>query len=136
MSGGPFRELFVEVPLAILEAAVREAEARRPDASPSVARMFITHPDVWIVLFKEVQHNHSWKLIGWEHEGFGRGITVRVRLKCGHNGWFSIDEMTLHARAGSTRDLADYLLKESDKEPQRRCTCGTPQGLGPAGRPL
>ena len=142
MSGGPFRELFVEVPLAILEAAVREkleppSKPETPAAKPETpaAKLGLVHPDVWIVLFSDYPPEaRDWTLDFWERDVARERIVVKVRLRCGHGAYFAVDERKLASCALSKRDLAAYILSVADKEPKRRCTCGTPQGLGPAGR--
>jgi hypothetical protein len=127
-----FRELFVEVPQALLEAAVIEAQQREAPA----AKLSLVHPDVWIIIFEQAQSRHNWKLIGWYRAEDDDRVVVRVRLECGHIGWFAVDEWKLASCVFSKYELLDYLLARIDEGPQHRCTCGTPQGLGPAGRPL
>lgn len=141
------RELFVELGAAAFaeakalgeafEAAIVEAAKQHADPQLYRARKLgLAHPDVWIVLFKTVEHAVKWKLIGWQREPHGEYIVVRVRLQCGHVGRFFVDERSLFRASVEASDLITYVLKIIEGEPEHRCKCGTQQGLGPAGRPM
>lgn len=129
-----FRELFVEVPISLLEAAVREAGARtRPVPTPAI-RFGMACPDVFMPLVRDVQDRFGWEAIDWLRDSGDMTITVRVRMKCHHIGRVVLDERKLFETSYNSRDFVDYVLDALATEPIRKCKCGEPQGLGPAGR--
>ena len=124
-----FRELFVEVPLALLEAAV--IRAQQPKETRAV-RLGAMHPDVWVYVFRSVV-GADWSFVGWIRDGNRDRVQVRVRMSCGHKAQFFIDDMPI-VRAHNTAEIVNHLLDVIDKGPARSCPCGVPQGLGPAGK--
>ena len=119
-----FRELFVEVPIAILEAAIKEQlEPCEKTQEPPSTRLSIVHPDVWIIVFREAQDRFGWTLIGWERALDSEHIHVRVRLRCGHIGRFVVDEWRLASCAFSKTELVGYLLDVLETPPWRKCYC-------------
>lgn len=115
-----------------VEAIVAQAEA--PVEAPPARMVHYTHPDVWIVIVRDVQDRFDWKLTGWHRREDRAKISIRVRLKCGHIGLFEIDALSFMKQI-TPSNLLDHILDEIEKPPLQRCKCGTPQGLRPAGVP-
>lgn len=129
-----YRELFVEVPVALLEAAVIEAQTREAQIRhASVSRAAQLHIDFEHAA-REICNARGIKMISTYRLADDRITVIRVRLPCRHVGHFELDE-TMLLRAASPREVVDYILDTMDREPHRRCFCDEPQGLGPAGRP-
>lgn len=147
---GPYREAFVllsdvafEEAKALgeqfVEAIVAVAEKPRDplgivdEPREKFRSLDFYHPDVWIVIVKDVQDRFDWKLIGWSRREERAEVAISVQLPCGHTGKFLIDETKLMLCA-SPRDLLDHILDEIEKPPLSKCKCGKIR-LGPAGRP-
>jgi hypothetical protein len=117
--GGPFRELFVEVPMAILEAAVRETEQRSTREAAATWR-----PSKVSLLLNAFSEGPAHRAVclryGWDRFVISRmaafdGIEIRARLECGHVlALPPIGERVLYAAATPT-GMAGALLDAIDK---------------------
>lgn len=117
-----FRELFVEIPLAILEGAVREAKCKglRGDLSP--AKPWLSRDTLeWMCRRTAECHGHTWTFHSTQSDARDQNMLVWVRLRCGHAGLFVLDELALVR--GSRRGVADYVIDKLDGPPERKCTC-------------
>lgn len=140
---GPFREAFVELSqLAFdeikalgrqtVEAIVVAAEKVVPPAANTYdnAHYEMRHTIMCIASAMAV----PWTIHDVTSDERDRQTLVRVRLSCGHVGKFWLDEITM--ALSYKCELIEYIHSELLKEPEQRCTCGTPAGLGPAGKAL
>lgn len=139
---GPFREAFVELSqLAFdeikalgrqtVEAIVVAAEkTTSPTASAYAEDLHygLRHTIMCVAAAMDVP---IYDVTSHERD---RQTLVRVRLSCSHYGHHWLDDITM---ALSYKDeLIEYINSELAREPETRCTCGTPAGLGPAGKAL
>ena len=118
MSGGPFRELFVACEEAILEAARQRNEAQ--NRINSVVRANALHVNLeWAAQYfcKEYGFSH----LGTLRESDSNTTVVRVRMKCGHAGYIFLDETAIVRM--STHEIGDYICRQFEKPPTRKCTC-------------
>lgn len=116
-----FRELFVEVPIALLEAAVHKAQA--PKEPTPAACLELTSLDSMCFMAQHYQGyaRPSWTLAEVSRRADRRQTFVTVRLECKHTGWFTIDESELFSVSGAS--FVDYVLGVLDGMPKRRCYC-------------
>lgn len=106
-----FRELFVEVPMALLEAAVAKAQ-------PSVTVPIRFDVEYAVRVFSKqtgLDLIDSWRSADRDE------IVVRVRLKCRHVGRITIDETVL-VRLGRV-EICEYLYYKLASPPSRKCYC-------------
>ncbi len=123
MSGGPFRELFVEVAIGLLEAAAIEAQQRRDAQNRfnEVSRAAQLHIKLEFAA-KEICSTRGIKMIDVYRDADTRETIVRARLPCRHVGRYILDETVL-VRMSGAREIVDYVLDVLEAPPHRRCTC-------------
>jgi len=128
-----FRELFVEVSGALLEAAVaeredRERKKREAERLSRAARLSMDWPRA-VQLLLEVA-GVPWTLYSIDRDPFSAQTVVKTKLPCGHFGRTWLDELEF-SMARSTREIWDYVYEEISRPPQRRCYCVQREVLKP-----
>jgi hypothetical protein len=111
-----FRELFVEVPQALLEAAVREAQERaarehvlremgsRPPSRTSKLITALDEPRLMRILCER----YGWHTVKLIRESYTDEVLWRVRLACGHAYALKMDERVIEdASPGSLVAVLD-----------------------------
>lgn len=118
-----FRELFVEVPTALLEAAVEEArlkKALRNDLTP--AKPYLRHDTLdWIIRNLAAGRGYKWQFFDVDKSARREQINVWVHLPCEHAGRIVLDELKLVR--GSKQETIEYIIDTLDGIPERRCYC-------------
>ncbi len=120
-----FRELFVEVPQALLEAAVHEAERReaeRREAERRACGSRVLTFDQMLPALTEIGERFGWRPSSFLRLADDRVTVLRVRLStCGHVARFYFyDE---HVEDTHRAGLVDYLYSIVEQPPQRGCYC-------------
>lgn len=121
----PFRELFVEVPQAILEAIANEALAKQAESmlrprprhpiSEPIARL-ISQRYVHLVM-----NRYGWTTADVMRMEFDRIMRLVVTQRCGHRTSYEIDERMVLACC-APMDEVDMLDRVFDTQP-RGCYC-------------
>lgn len=114
-----FRELFVEVPIALLEARVRRASVKLPPATP----VFAAHVDYThaVKLVAENMLPTGWTMIETIRDQMTDVTHLAVRMDCGHRGVFTFEEMVLLLKP--TEEIVDYIAERFERGPARKCKC-------------
>jgi hypothetical protein len=116
---GPFRELFVEVPLALLEAAVKQAETQKPieTVRPSaVASLIDVVNGTW--LGEWLCERFDWDAVSMHRDACDRTCVIRARLWCGHTKAIRLSENLLESTPAT--NYAD-IIAEHDERKQHVC---------------
>lgn len=119
MSSPPFRELFVELPSAVLEVlrdVCEQAVAHQPTAKPSSPSRLSSIQSASRVLADR------WAVASVDIRPSPMDTDLEFRLTpwCSHTYWFQIDEREL--LIASAADVLDMLDHEVDRA-ARRCFC-------------
>jgi hypothetical protein len=114
-----FRDLFVEVPQALLEAAIHEAQARNaPEQTRRSA--FLDMQDASALLAKR----YGWRNCEMMRYASSRNTELGVRLWCGRQFLIRFSDTFLEdAKPGQFIDALDRMIERSP----RSCYC-TPSG--------
>ena len=118
---GPFRELFVEIPIALMEAAVAEAQQRIP-APPAMRRrsLRLDTPSMMRVF----EQRYGWtNLQVWRSEMDAQWL-IRAWTGCQHSVLYRVSEQAVVACETSPSLLLDLIDGAVDAE-SRRCSCTT-----------
>lgn len=120
---GPFRELFVEVPQALLEAAVIEAQQRQRPASATAVRHQSEPVGLVRILPEVFKRRYGWRgAVVVSRSARDALILVRGVSSCGHFQCVDIDERVVFAGASAaTVDTIDTYVQT-----QRGCYCMYP----------
>lgn len=116
-----FRELFVEVPLALLEAKVRQQMPQTDLGVASRASRLSIDFEHGIRLIAQ-SLNVAWRFVETYRRPIDEITVLAVRLACGHMAVFHIDEHIL-VTAHGVSDVVDYVANKLGGEPMRKCTC-------------
>lgn len=142
------RELFVELGAAAFaeakalgeafEAALAEAARQRetPKMSTSARLGLLSLDNLRLLVQLYAQHYRpSWKFSSVTRNVATNVTVVCVKLSCGHRAYYPLDELALFRELPNERAFVEYVFRVlGQEEPEHRCKCGIPQGLGPAGR--
>lgn len=120
---GPFRELFVELPQALLEAAIKQAQLK---AEPAPRQESLTTQlgrlidERWLGDY--LCGRYAWRKVATWREPMDAMLRFRVVMQCGHKVKFGLFESIIEA----THPTA--ILDEIDAEWERarfrrRCYC-------------
>lgn len=91
-----FRELFVEVPMALLTLW------------PSI---------------REIGKRFGWEVLEWHRSSMDCRTIVHVRLPCGHFGRFTFHDEHTAFFSRAPREFVDYVWSVLEEAPLRKCTC-------------
>lgn len=124
MSGGPFRELFVElsreafeIAKGIGEQAVRRAEESRVLHAPAAP----AKPLAFDFVGRHVAERYRWSYVETRRHRATCDVSWLVRLKCGHHHVIAFPERVLHR---SPSEAFDFLLDHLDNHAhERSCYC-------------
>lgn len=117
---GPFRELFVELLQALLEAAIRQAQAKK-SYEPKLSRLSMS--DVQSVA-SVLCRRYEWKNVETFRYAARRETGFGGRMRCGHNFLYRMDDADL-LEAPTMLDALD----ETVKEQPRFCYCTPREAL-------
>lgn len=128
---GIFRELFVEVPLAVLEAA---AKAKLEEQKPKINLTASASPprDIWMMTLDAIVkwRDFPWRFVEVRKDERFERVHVIVELPCLHLGRFSLDESD-SALYGRPIDVFDHILEQLEGRPRRKCYCVQQEDLKP-----
>jgi hypothetical protein len=126
MSGAPFRDLFVELPLAVFEAlqAIGEGAAAKAGGgsldTTSLAPTFKSSYPSNLSFLHDVGigallcQRYDWAKCAISRSAVEPAVDFRVTFLCGHRRRFSIDEMKLEVDVHQATALIDALDVEAD----------------------
>jgi hypothetical protein len=119
---GVFRELFVEVPLALLEASVRQAQVKQEPERPKRTSLSLHEiQNICAVLCRR----YGWKNVESFRYAMRRTTGFGGRMLCGHNFLYELDDCEVMAATV----MLDVLDAEVQAQP-RFCYC-TPREVTP-----
>ena len=121
-----FRDLFVELPLALFETlqgigeqAVRDAQPQEPYRKPSASSVFISAVNN-AFLGDWLCERFGWKSVEVWRCAVSRDTEFGVRLHCGHQCSFPISDMSIEGTP--TIQIAD-LIADAWNSSGRACYC-------------
>jgi hypothetical protein len=119
----PFRELFVEVPQALLEAAVIEAQQRQAAASMTymLKRAYSPAPGTVLDYLHVIMRRYGWVTAEAVKCQGARTTEIDATLECGHRMVYVINDESLW-RADSRWNEIEVLDAAVDRTP-RCCFC-------------
>lgn len=122
---GPFRELFVEVPQALLEAAVAEAKQRQNSLAYLFKQAYAPRPSLlqrvsspWFM--RQLSQHYGWTAAECRRDPTEQRLVIDIDLGCQHGARMAICERDIESR-GRASDLVDLFDRLADEV--RRCYC-------------
>jgi hypothetical protein len=123
---GVFRELFVEVPTALLEAAVKQAQAKQAPPPPKLVSESLTSQLSRLItenwLGEYLCGRFAWRSVSTWREPADSLLMFGVVMSCGHKNQFSLGET--HIEDTHPTRILDLITDKWERAQfRRRCYC-------------
>lgn len=122
-----FRDLFVELPLAVFEAlqgigeaAVHEAQRKQTERQVRLSALCSPYGELLQYAVRTIGYGLGWCETAVYRSDMTTALTVRVRLGCGHVHRFEIDELRLAFAPNKSACVIDAVYEHAD---ERSCCC-------------